>query len=136
MEYGLALRNARLAADEVTIGTAPKLQLRSGTKPSNAGAADAGDLLAEITLPSDWQTTPDAGKADKEGSWSGVGTSAAGAGTTITHFRLKNSAGSVTHIQGSVGVGTGDLQVDNSSIAEDQVVTVTKFERTAGNAGI
>jgi len=137
IQYSEAVRHARLAADETTVGTSPVIELWSGTKPANCAAADAtgdGAKLVTVATASDWQGTPSGGKVDKAaGTWSGTGLAAAGAGTNITHFRLKSSGGTV-HMQGTVGVGSGELQVDNINVAEDQTVTVTKFERTAGNA--
>jgi hypothetical protein len=41
-QFSPAARNAALDAIEAAIGTAPKLQLRSGTLPDNTAEADAG----------------------------------------------------------------------------------------------
>ena len=137
LQYSVGVRNGRLNSDEVVIGTAPRLQLWSGTKPANNAAIDAADgaNLAEITLPSDWQAAAGSGVVDKTaGAWSSVGLAAAAGGVNITHFRLKDSAGTTCHIQGTVGTTAADMIVDNVNVDQDQSVTVTKFERTAGNA--
>jgi hypothetical protein len=40
----------------------------------------------------------------------------------------------VCKAQGSCGIGTGDLQLDNTNIAVGQTVTVTAFTLTDANA--
>ena len=132
IQLGTTLRNAMIGQYETTVGTAPKLQMRSGAAPANAAAADSGTLLAELTLPSDWMNAASAGSVTLLGTWSGVGAAAG----TIGHYRLKDSAGSVCHEQGTVtatGSG-GDLTVDNVVIAVSQAVNVTTWTRTQGGA--
>ena len=127
-------RNAALDAIEAAIGTAPKLQLRSGALPANTGAADTGNLLVEIALPSDWLETAATGVKTIKGTWTGTGAAAAAGGTNAGHFRIKNTAGTTTHVQGTItitGAG-GDMELDNPNIAQNQSVTVTTFTLTAG----
>lgn len=132
IQNSTALRNAMIGQYETTIGTAPKLQLRSGAAPANCAAADSGTLLAELTLPSDWLTAPSAGAVTLNGSWTGTG-SAAG---TVAHYRLKDSAGTTCHEQGTVTAtgGGGDMTVDNTSIASAQPVSITSWTRTQSGA--
>jgi hypothetical protein len=131
-QFSDAVRSARADAYESTIGTAPRLQLRTGAPPANCAAADTGTLLCEITLPSDWLTTASAGSKSLAGTWAGTGAAAG----TVAHFRIKNSAGSVTHHQGTVTAtgGGGDMTVNNASIAVSQAVSVTAFNWTEGGA--
>ena len=127
-------RNAALDAIEAAIGTAPKLQLRSGALPANTAAADAGNLLVEIALPSDWLETAATGVKTIKGTWTGTGAAAAAGGTNAGHFRIKNTAGTTTHVQGTItitGAG-GDMELDNPNIAQNQSVNVTTFTLTAG----
>ena len=129
-------RNAALDAIEAAIGTAPKLQLRSGALPANTAGADAGNLLVEIALPSDWLETAATGVKTIKGTWTGTGAAAAAGGTNAGHFRIKNTAGTTTHVQGTItitGAG-GDMELDNPNIAQNQSVTVTTFTLTAGGA--
>jgi len=91
-----AIAHAQLDSIETTIGTLPKLQLRSGLPPANCAAADTGVLLAEITCPSDWAAAAASRQKTLLGTWQ-VAASAPG---YVGHFRLKNNAGSVTGIQG------------------------------------
>lgn len=132
IQLSTSLRNAMVGQYESTIGTAPKLQIRSGSAPANCAAADSGTLLAELTLPSDWMTSASSGAIAKNGTWSGTG-SASG---TAAHYRLKDSAGTTCHEQGTVTAtgGGGDLTLDNTSIASAQAVTITGWDRTQGGA--
>lgn len=132
LQFSDALRNARADAVETTTGTSARLQLRTGAPPANCAAADAGTLLCEITLPSDWLTAASAGVKSLAGTWAGTGAAAGTAG----HFRLKNSAGSTTHLQGTVTAtgGGGDMTIDNAVIASGQAVSVSTFTLTEAGA--
>lgn len=98
--------------------------------PANCAAADAGTKLVEITLPSDWMAAASSGSKSKSGTWSGT---AVATGTGV-HFRIKDSGGTTCHIQGTVGLGSGDLSLDNTSIATGQTVTISTATLTDGNA--
>lgn len=106
------------------------LEIRSGAPPG-PDEADAGDLLADITLPSDAFGAAAAGAAAKAGTWEDSSADAAG---TAGHFRIKQSgdAGGATgstdeRIEGTVGQGSGDLSLDNVNIALGQQVTINTF---------
>lgn len=136
MKYSDAIKVARLDAVESTAGTSAVLKIRSGTAPAGGCAdADAGSVLATMSLPSDWMAgasgTGTVTKA-KSGTWED--SSADGSGTA-EHFRIYASDGTTCHIQGSVTVsgGGGDMTVNNTSINATQPVTVTSFTLTAGN---
>jgi hypothetical protein len=132
LQLSETMRNNQAAQFEATIGTAPKLQIRSGAPPANCGTADSGTLLCEITLPSDWLGAATAGVVALIGTWTGTAVAAGTAG----HFRIKDSAGSVTGAQGTITAtgGGGDMTVNNVSIASTQEVTVSSFSYTRGNA--
>ena len=129
IQLGTTLRNARLDQVETTIGTSAVLQLRSGAQPADCATADSGTLLASITLPVDWANNAAAGAKTKLGTWSGTGAAAG----TIGHFRLKDSGLAATHMQGSCGIGSGDLSFDNTAITIGQAVTVNTFTMNEGN---
>ena len=131
VQLSVAVRNARLNAVEVTIGESPTLDIRSGAQPENCAAADAGTLLASMTLPADWMAAADAGAKALSGTWQDASANAPG---TAAHFRIK--AGATCHLQGSVTAtgGGGDLTLDNAVIAAGQSVTITAFTLTDGNA--
>lgn len=130
LQYSTTLRNNQLDQVESTTGASPKLQIRSGAPPANCAAADSGTLLCEITLPSDWMAAASAGSKAKSGTWSGTGAADGVAG----HFRIKDNAGTTTHIQGTVGESAADAIIDNENVGNGQAVTVDTFTLTAGNA--
>lgn len=131
------LRNNQADQVEATIGTSAKLKFRTGAPPSNVGAASTGTVLATLDLPSDWLTAAAAGAVGKNGTWSGVGAAAAGAGTDIGHFEITASNGTTVGIRGTVTAtgGGGDMTVDNINLAENQPISVSSFTYTRGNAG-
>ena len=133
VQLSVAVRNARLDAIESTIGTAAVLKIRTGAAPSDVATADSGTVLASLTLPSDWLAAASSGSKAKSGTWQD--TSADGTGTAA-HFRIYASDGTTCHMQGSVTAtgGGGDLQLDNTSIASGQSVTISSFSLTDANA--
>lgn len=126
LQFSTTLRNAVLDVVESTIGTAPTLEIRTGAAPANCGTADSGTVLATLTLPSDWMAAASGGSKALAGTWEDLTADATG---TAAHFRIK--AGATCHLQGTCGMGTGDLQLDNTSIATGQKVTITAFTLTA-----
>lgn len=132
LQLSVAARNARLDAFETTVGASAKLQLRSGAPPADCAAADTGTLLAELALPADYMGGAASGSKAKLGTWSGTGAAAGSVG----HFRLKDSAGTTTHLQGTVTAtgGGGDLTMDNVSVAVSQAITVNTFTLSDVNA--
>lgn len=130
-QFSTTVRNAWLDQVETTIGTAPTLEIRSGTVPANCAAADSGTVLATITLPSDWSAAASGGSKTLLGTWADSSADATG---TAAHFRVKQ--GATCHIQGTVTAtgGGGDMTVDNTSLASGQQFTVTGFTLNAGGA--
>ena len=131
-QFSVAVRNGWLDNTESTIGASPKLQIRTGAAPANCATADSGTLLAEITCPSDWMAAASSGTKVLAGSWT---VAASGTGTA-GHYRLKDSAGTTCHEQGSITAtgGGGDMTVDNVVFAAGQAFSVTGFTLTTGNA--
>lgn len=132
LQYSTGLRNARLDQIETTVGLSPILQIRSGAQPANCAAADSGTLLAEMVLPSDWMAAASGGTKGLLGTWQDA---SANAGGTAGHWRLKDSTGATTHLQGNITAtgGGGDMTLDSTSITATQQVNVTSFTITAGN---
>lgn len=130
IQYSDGVRNAQLDAVESTTGTSARLIIRTGAQPATCATADSGSVLATIVCPSDWMAAASGGTKAKSGTWS---VAASGTGTAA-HFRIKDSGETTCHMQGSVGQGTGDLSLDNTSIASGQTVTISTFTITAGNA--
>lgn len=124
------VRNARLDQIESTIGTSPHFYLRSGTQPANCAAADSGNLIIDITLPSDWMNAAASGQKTKNGTWSGTATGSYTAG----HWRIKDNGATTCHMQGSAGTGAEDLVLDNAVISSGQTVTINTFTLTDANS--
>ena len=136
IQYSVTLRNNQLDQVESTVGTSARLRLYTGSPPANCAAAATGTLLLDMTLPSDWMANAASGSKAKSGTWTGTGTAGAGTGLAAGYFRVWDSSVTTCHIQGTVSVtgGGGDMTLDNTSIAQNQTVTVNTFTLNAGNA--
>ena len=132
-QFSTTARNAALDAIETAIGTSAVLKIRSGSVPADCGTADAGTVLATLTLPSDWLAAASGGSKSKSGTWEDTSADATG---TAGHFRIYASDGTTVHMQGTITAtgGGGDMTLDNTSIASGQQVTITSFTLTAGGA--
>lgn len=130
IQYSVAVNNARLDAFESTSGASAKLRIYTGSDPANCAAAATGTLLVDMALPADWMSAAASGVKAKLGTWSGTGAAAGTAG----YFRITDTTGTTAHAQGTCGIGSGDMSLDNTSIAVSQVVTVNSFTLTTGNA--
>ncbi len=132
-QFSTTARNAALDAIETAIGTSAVLKIRSGTVPADCGTADAGTVLATLTLPSDWLAAASGGSKSKSGTWEDTSADATG---TAAHFRIYASDGTTVHMQGTITAtgGGGDMTLDNTSIASAQQVTITSFTLSAGGA--
>lgn len=131
LQLSVSVRNARLDTIESTIGVSAIMKIRTGAAPADCATADSGTVLATINLPSDWMAAASAGSKAKSGTWQDASADSTG---TAAHFRIYDSGGTVCHIQGTVGQGTGDLSLDNTSLVAGQSVTITGFTLTDGNA--
>lgn len=131
IQLSVAARNGRLDAIEVEAGTSAIMKIRTGAQPADCATADAGTVLATLNLPSDWMAAAASGQKAKSGTWQDATADATG---TAAHFRIYKSDGTTCVLQGSVGQGSGDLSLDNTSIVAGQTVTVTAFTLTDGNA--
>jgi hypothetical protein len=133
IQLSVTVRNARLDAIETAIGAGAILKIRTGTQPANCAASDTGDVLATITLPSDWMAAASSGSKAKSGTWEDTSADDTG---TAAHWRLYASDGTTCHMQGTVtatGDG-GDMTVDNVSFATGQHFEVTSFTLTDANS--
>ena len=126
VQLSVAVRNARLDAVESSIGASAIARIYSATDT----------VLVEIQLPVDWMNPASLGSKTKLGTWAGSGTASAGLGVDAVRFEVLDSTGLVLGIKGTCsGIGGGgDMILDNINIAETQVVTVTQFTLTDGNA--
>lgn len=125
MQYSTTVRNAKLDAIETAIGASAKLEIFSGAKPENCAASDSGTVLATINLPSDWMAAASNGAKAKSGTWQDTSADESG---TAQHFRIKNNAGTVCHIQGTCGLSDADMILDSVQFTQGQTFTVVSFE--------
>lgn len=132
IQFRTQLRNAILDAIETDGGTAPTLEIRTGSAPANCAAADSGTVVATLTLPSDWMAAASGGTKAQSGTWQDSSADATG---TAAHFRFKTSGGTC-FLQGTVTAtgGGGDITVDNTSFASGQAFSITGFTLTAPGA--
>jgi hypothetical protein len=131
IQYSSTIYLAQLDQVETSAGTSPKLRIFSGSAPANCAAADSGTLLVEIALPSDWmQAASGSTKVLSGGPWSA--TASGGSAATPTHFRIWNTGATTCHVQGTCGIGSGDLSV-NGTITSGQTVSVSTFQLNAAN---
>ena len=133
LQFSASVRNSRLDQIETFIGTAPMFRIYSGAIPSSVSAANSGTLLAEAQLPSDWMGAAVSGSKQKAGTWQDASACATG---TAGYFRIYDTAGASTWIQGNVGATSSGcaLELDNTSITSGQQVTINTFTLTDGNA--
>lgn len=128
--YNVTLRNSQL--NNITTltdaGAGPGLlRIYDGTRPATGGAVTT--LLAELTMSDPSFAAAAAGKIVGN---SVTGDSSANASGTATWFRLVDSNGN--HVMdGSCGVGSGDLQFNTTVVALGVTVNVTQFDITRGN---
>lgn len=130
IQYSSTIYLGQLDLVESSAGASAKLYIYSGSAPANCAAADSGTLLATLTLPSDWMAAASGTSKVLAGSW--TGTASAGSGATPTHFRIKDNAGTTCHVQGTAGVGSGDLSL-NGTITSGQTITISSFTLNAAN---
>lgn len=132
LQTSVELENARLAAIETHVGTAPILRLYNGTIPATPATGLSGNtLLAEGTLPSDWLANPASRQVAKTGTaWTLTGQSGAGTGTAATFWRLYKSDGTTCSAQGLLKTPIS-LSTSASTSANGNVLT---FSATTGAA--
>lgn len=110
--------------DRIDAGAgAGTLKIYTGAQPADADDAESGSLLATFTLADPAYGAAAAGAAALSGTPRTVAASGTG---TAGWFRIEDSTG-VNCLDGSVTAtgGGGDLELDNTSIASGQDVTIT-----------
>lgn len=133
LQLSIAVRNGRLDSFETTTGASARFRFWSGVLPADCAAADAGTLIADLTLPADWMAAASGGTKALSGTWQDLTADNSG---TIVHFRVYESTATTCHMQGTVTNtgGGGDMTVDNVVVVAGRVVTVVTFTLTDGNA--
>jgi hypothetical protein len=134
LKFPAAFRTTRAGTVTTRAGNGALLRIYDGTRAADADTAiGAQVLLAELVC----------GTPFAPGAASGVLTanaitqdSSANASGTATWFRLLDSAGTTTVMDGSVTAsgGGGDLQLVTTTVVATQPVQVTSFVLTEGGA--
>jgi hypothetical protein len=132
LKYSTTLRNAQLDAITTAVGTSGILRIYSGTRPANVAAAITGTLLAECVCNASAFAAAASGGVLTASAI--ADDSSANASGTASHYRLFRSDGTTAVIDGDVSTSGADLNLDNTSINSGQVVSITSFTITAGNA--
>lgn len=125
------LRNNML--DEITAraGGSALLRIYDGSQPATGGAATT--LLAQLTMNATFAPAASSGVLTLNAISSDT---SAAATSTATWFRIVQSDGSTHVLDGTVSTvaaGTGDLQLDDTSIVLGGTVAVSSATITAGN---
>ncbi|MEX8520059.1 MAG: hypothetical protein AB3X44_16235 [Leptothrix sp. (in: b-proteobacteria)] len=130
LKYSAVLKNAQQAAITSTVGASALLQIYSGTQATNPDTAiGAQVLLATLTCNATFAPAASGGVLTLNSITNGTGTAGAAGGTTATWFRITTS-GATPHVDGTVGISGADLNLNNTSIATGQTVSVTSFTLT------
>jgi hypothetical protein len=132
LKYSTTLRNAQLDAITTAVGTSGILRIYSGSRPANVAAAITGTLLAECVCNASAFAAAASGGVLTANAI--ANDSSANASGTASHYRLFQSNGTTAVIDGDVSTSGADLNLDNTSINSGQVVSITSFTITAGNA--
>jgi len=113
------------------------LKIFDGTIPADCETADAGTLLAELSLNATaFGGATDANPGATASANAITGDSSANASGTAQYFRAYTS-GAACIIQGdvsTVAAGTGDLQLDTTSITAGDTVDVDSWTLTLPEA--
>lgn len=114
--------------DSLDAGTTPTVKIYTGTQPADADDAATGTLLVTINLDATaafGAAVAGVASVDNSPALTGVAVATGTAGW----FRAADST-DTNRIDGDVGMGSGTLNLDNTSIAVDQVVTLTSWTVT------
>jgi len=127
----LAAKAALDAAMALITATA-HLYIRTGSIEATSLTADAGTLLATLTMnatpfPSSTSGTSD-GNATATANAITSDTNAAASGTA-GHFRIKNGSG-VVILQGTCGTSSADMILNTTSITAGDTVACSSFKVT------
>jgi hypothetical protein len=125
-------RNAMLDAITSRAGASALLRIYDGSRPATGGTATT--LLAQLTCNATFAPGASGGVLTLNSIASATSAAATG---TATWFRIVQSNGTTHVLDGSVSTvaaGTGDLQLDSTSIVLGGTVAVSSATITSGNA--
>lgn len=124
-------RNAMLDAITSRAGASALLRIYDGSRPATGGTATT--LLAQLTCNATFAPGASGGVLTLNSIASATSAAATG---TATWWRIVQSGGSTHVLDGSVSTvaaGTGDMQLDSTSIVLGGTVAISSGTITAGN---
>ena len=134
IRYAATLRGTRLDDVTAAVGSGGKLRIYDGVQPATGGAVTT--LIAELSWAGAFATAASISSNGGDtllvvndpvtSNVTKLGT------TTATWFRVVSSA-NVFVFDGSVGMGTGDLQLGTTSLSFGQPIDITSFIIHEGN---
>lgn len=126
-----AVRNAQLDALNTQAGTSAKLRIYNGSRPANANTAITSQtMLVELTCNA---TAFAAAASGGVLTANAISNGTAAATGTASWFRLWQSNGTTAIMDGDVSTAGADLNLNNTSIATGQTVSVSSFTVTDGD---
>ena len=132
IKYDTTTRNNMLDALTTRVGTSGRLRIYNGTRPANVGTAITSQtMLAELTCNA---TAFAAAASGGVLTANAISNGTAAATGTASWFRLFQSNGTTAIMDGDVSTAGADLNLNNTSIATGQTVSVSSFTVTDGNA--
>ncbi len=104
-----------------------KLRIYSGSQPATPETSASGTLLAELTLNATFSPASSGGVLTANAVTSDTDADATG---TAGYARLLRSDGTTAVCDCSVGVGSGDVQLDSLSIVQHTTIQCTGISVT------
>jgi len=125
MDLSNSAANQLLDVYDTLFPAGSSLRIRTGAA-AGAENADSGTVLSTITTPASPWSAAAAGSKSKNGTWVDPAADATG---IAGHYRLTGTT--TTNIEeGACGTSGSDMNLDNTSIAVGQPITVSTFTRT------
>lgn len=136
LKFSASLKNAQEDAITTKCGASALLNIYDSTGAGQPASPDTAVtsqlLLATLTCNAIFAPGASGGVLTLNAISNGTGLAAAGTGKTATWYRLTTSGGTA-HVDGSVGISGADLNLNNTSIAVGQTVSVSSMTFTNGN---
>ena len=131
IKYATAVRNAKMDTVTSQTGTSALLRIYDGTRPANPNTAITSQtLLVALTCNASAFAAAASGGVLTANA---ISNGTAAASGTASWFRLVKSDGTTPIMDGDVSTSGADLNLNNTSIATSQTVSVTSLTVTDGN---
>lgn len=120
LKYSNGTRDAQQQGLITYAGSGAIIHLYDGTQPANANTAASGTLLVTMTITGSFGT-------DSNGTLTlgSVTSGTAVASGTAGYFRITKSDDSTVVMDGSVGTSGADMNLNTTTVASGQTVSIT-----------